>query len=311
MPTLPGFSDNPFLTHADLVTASHSLLIPLHTYKSPGGGRIKIPVETGTHFDEIAAQLEGFARSLWVAAPLIALQNSAPSPDQNERDAHLRTFPRGLIAGTTPELRDEYWGDVQDTDQRMVEMEILSFALLSAPEDFLPDSVTARKHLITWLQGINGKAIPTTNWLWFRVLTNLALVKTCGVPYDSLRESIAADLAILDSFEMGEGNGWNSDGKWGEGGRQADYYSGSFAIQFSQLLFVKFASDLDSERAEKYRKRAGLFALDLMRYFDADGLFLFEISGLWKEEADFQQELQYHSVVVLHIDSRWGPSGPL
>ena len=283
MPPLPGFTDNPFRTHEDLVTASHALLKPLHAYKSPGGARIKIPVETGTHFDETAAQLEGFARSLWVVAPLLALENEtknnaeatnaeATNPGRNE---HLQTFPKGLIAGTTPDLENEYWGAVQDTDQRMVEMEILSFALLCSPSSFLPTSDTARQNLITWLQNINGKAIPTTNWLWFRVLTNLALVKTCGVLYESLEKSIKADLLILDSFEMGEDNAWNSDGVWGEGGRQADYYSGSFAIQFSQLLFVKFAGDLDPERAEKYRKRAGLFALDQMRYFDADGPFLF------------------------------------
>ena len=276
MPALPGFTDNPFRTHADLVTASHALLKPLHAYKSPGGARIKIPVELGTHFDETAARLEGFARSLWVVAPLLSHEKEFTLPSQpgdKERNAHLHTFAKGLIEGTTPELVGEYWGAVQDTDQRMVEMEILSFALLCAPSSFLPTSSTARQNLIKWLQNINGKTIPTTNWLWFRVLTNLALVKTCGVPYETLEESIKADLLVLDSFEMGEGNGWNSDGIWGDEGRQADYYSGSFAIQFSQLLFVKFAGDLDPERAEKYKTRAALFAIDLMRYFDANGKF--------------------------------------
>lgn len=270
MPPLAGFTDNSFRTHADLITASYALLEPLHAYKSPGGARIKIPVETGTHFDETAAQLEGFARSLWVVAPLLALEKNTEHKNALQ-NAHLSTFPEGLIAGTTPDVKNEYWGPIQNTDQRMVEMEILSFALLCAPTSFLPSTDIAKMNLITWLQNINGKTIPTNNWLWFRVLTNLALVKTCGVPYETLRESIAADLKVLDSFEMGEGNGWNSDGVWGEGGRQADYYSGSFAIQFSQLLFVKFASDLDPERAKKYKKRAGLFALDFMRYFDADG----------------------------------------
>ncbi|KAH8597840.1 hypothetical protein B0O99DRAFT_507376 [Bisporella sp. PMI_857] len=280
MPPLSGFSDNPFLTHADLITASKSLLRPLHAYKSPQGARIKVPIETGTHFDETAAQLEGFARSLWAVGCLLS-----PANRDHHSDPELLTFPKGLVAGTTPGLEEEYWGDVQDTDQRMVEMEILSFALLAAPEKFWPsweegegtDEVrrveveSQRRNIVRWLQGINGKGIPTTNWLWFRVLTNLALVKTCGVPYEDLKESIQADFEVLDKFEMKGMNGWNSDGIWSDDGRQADYYSGSFAIQYSQLLFVRFASDIDPERAEKYRKRAGMFALDFIRYFDKNG----------------------------------------
>lgn len=54
-------------------------------------------------------------------------------------------------------------------------------------------------------------------------------------------------------------------------GRQADYYSGSFAIQFSQLLYVKFASHLDPERAERYRLGAREFGASFWRYFDKNG----------------------------------------
>lgn len=54
-------------------------------------------------------------------------------------------------------------------------------------------------------------------------------------------------------------------------GRQADYYSGSFAIQFSQLLYTRFAGDLDPERCEKYRAQAREFGKGFWRYFDQDG----------------------------------------
>lgn len=113
----------------------------------------------------------------------------------------------------------------------------------------------------------------TNAGLWFRVLTNLALVKTCQVPYSSLSDAIAADLTMLDSFERDGNNGWNSDGLWDDNGKQADYYSGSFAIQYSQLLFVRFGSDLDPIRAEKYCRRAGQFAIDFMSYFSDDGRY--------------------------------------
>jgi hypothetical protein len=64
MPPLPGFSDNPFKTRADFQSACVSLLRALKPYQSPGGARIKLPLVSGTHFDDIAAQLEGFARPL-------------------------------------------------------------------------------------------------------------------------------------------------------------------------------------------------------------------------------------------------------
>lgn len=272
---LAGFSDNAFVTRDDLVEASKALLAPLHQYKSPRGARIKIPVDTGTQFDETAAQLEGFARPLWVVGCLLG--GGFPL------DINLMTWPEGLTAGTDSLDVKEYWGDVADIDQRMVEMEIIAFALLSAPAAFWPtyktsdspeqikDVEDSRMKIIEWLQGINGKEIPQNNWLWFRVLTNLALIKTCGVPYSSLRDAIEADLAILDSFEMEGDNGWSSDGPWSDERRQADYYSGSFAIQYSQLLFVKYGSDIDPSRAERYKRRAGQFALDFVNYFDDEG----------------------------------------
>jgi hypothetical protein len=277
MPPLSGFSDNPFVTRNDVIQAAKALLGPLHKYKSELGARIKIPVETGTHFDESAAQLEGYARPLWAVGCLLA--GTSPT----EVDDELMSWPNGLIAGTDPNIVREYWGDVGDKDQRMVEMEIISFGLLSAPSIFWPsdnqsaspeDKVKGMKsktRIINWLQGINGKEIPQNNWLWFRILTNLALIKTCGVPYSSLKEAITADFKILDSFEREGTNGWNSDGPWSDQGRQADYYSGSFAIQYSQLLFVKFGSDIDPIRAEMYTRRAGQFALDFLGYFDNEG----------------------------------------
>jgi hypothetical protein len=156
----------------------------------------------------------------------------------------------------------------------MVEMEIISYALLSAPEViFHKQEPRARKNIAAWLGTINGKDFPTTNWLWFRVMTNLALVKVCGIPYEELKASMEADLSQLEKFYLDEG--WAADGTWSDEGRQADYYSGSFAIQFSQLLYVKMAEDLDPERCKRYREYASLFAASFWRYFGSDGTHVF------------------------------------
>jgi hypothetical protein len=92
--------------------------------------------------------------------------------------------------------------------------------------------------------------------LWFRVFANLGLKKN-GAEFD--QEQIEADLKQLDTFYRGFG--WSNDGP--EGYRQMDYYSGSFAIQYLQLLYSKLAGDADPERAEEFRNRARQYALTL------------------------------------------------
>jgi hypothetical protein len=49
----------------------YPVLDALAPHTSPGGARIVLGY-TGTHFDEAAAQLEGFSRPLWALASLIA-----------------------------------------------------------------------------------------------------------------------------------------------------------------------------------------------------------------------------------------------
>jgi hypothetical protein len=294
MPPLRGFSNNGFSSHADFREACISLLRQLNPYQSPGGARIKLPLATGTHFDDIAAQLEGYARPLWAVGALIHGDCLA----DDERSEIIEPYVRGLASGTDKN-HSEYWGPVVVRDQRMVEMEIISFALLVAPDAMYHNQTPeAQKDISTWLGTINGKDFPITNWLWFRVMMNLALVKVCGVPYEQLESSMASDLDQMEQFYLD--NGWAADGVWNENGRQADYYSGSFAIQFSQLLYVKMAEDLDPARCAKFRQRAAAFATSFWRYFDSNGAaipfgrsltYRFAFAGFWSAAAFAEVQL--------------------
>ncbi|PKS08403.1 hypothetical protein jhhlp_005347 [Lomentospora prolificans] len=283
MPPLPGFSDNPLKTRDDVTRAAKSLIRPLLSYFSPAKARIRIPISTGTHFDETAAQLEGFARPLWAIAPLLL---------GGDDDLELyEPWIEGFVAGTDPE-HPEYWGDIKDMDQRMVEAEMLAFALLGTPRHILWGrfSEKAKENLVAWFMKIQRKEMPPMNWLWFRVFVSLALLKVCGVEEETIRAQLEDDLNVLDSFYLTDG--WSSDGIWRgpddntkefdilketgitgrlPTGRSADFYSGSFAIQFSQLLYIRFAADLDPERAQRYREQARQFALGFSRYFDSAG----------------------------------------
>ncbi|KAI0547656.1 hypothetical protein F4679DRAFT_574682 [Xylaria curta] len=269
MPALEGFSDNTFESYDDLIKATVAILRPLERYKSVGKARIKIATATGAGFSETAAQLEGFARPLWAVAELLNLkvQNPTALPDLQELD--IESWITGLKNGVDP-ASPEYWGDVSDSDQRMVEMESIAYALLVSPSHFsFSEDQVARSNLVNWLRQINGRQMPLNNWRWFRVFVNLALVKSLGIPLEEVRHNIDDDLEALDSFYQEDG--WSSDGPWGEARRQADYYSGSFAIQFAQLLYIRFASDIDPTRADKYGLQAKSFASSFFRYFDSDG----------------------------------------
>lgn len=285
MPPLAGFSDNGFSSRTEAVAASKALLRPLVPYFSQGKARIKIPVTSGAHFDDTAAELEGYARPLWVVATLLAAQQRNAGHDDAESSSLLDHWIQGLQNGVDP-LHPDYWGAIGDWDQRMVEAEVISFALLSAPASFYdPLTEIARTNIRAWLKGLNGKVMPENNWRWFRVFSNLALIKVCGEDKDAYWPLINEDLNTLDKFYIDDG--WSSDGIWrpaaanakeegtGENatrGRHADYYSGSFAIQFSQILYAKFAADLDPERSHVFRIRAHQFIQSFWAYFDTCGM---------------------------------------
>ncbi|KAJ5114227.1 hypothetical protein N7456_002761 [Penicillium angulare] len=275
MPPLSGFSDNLFRDRDDLLLATTSLLRPLEAYFSPGNALVQLPVHSGAHFDETAAQLEGFARPLWSIAAAVADHSKIVTPEITRYVDRLVT---GLQNGINPE-HSEYWGEIGDWDQRMVEAEPISFALLLAPKTFYdPLPPTDRENLIQWLSGLNGRVMPQNNWRWFRIFANLALSEVCDVPHENVDQYIQDDFDMLERFELRDG--WSADGIWRQDsvsgqseesyGRQADYYSGSFAIQFSQLLYCIFASK-DIARVSRYKRQAREFARQFWRYFDEDG----------------------------------------
>ncbi|KAK4552181.1 hypothetical protein LTR86_010535 [Recurvomyces mirabilis] len=248
------FSQNPLKTRDDVAAACASLLDPLEAGFSPECALVRVG-GTGTRFDETAAQIEGFARPLWGLAPLLAGGVDYPK-------AHLWT--KGFASGTDPNGA-EFWGNMQDLDQRMVESCPIGYCLAIAGKHFWDPMTEAQKsNIAAWIGSMNDKEMPNTNWLWFRVFANLGL-KANKAPYSA--EQIEKDMVHLDTFHRGDG--WSNDGP--EGYTQMDYYSGSFAIQYLQLLYAQLNGTEDPKRAKEYKKRAQTFALDFVHYQDPDG----------------------------------------
>jgi hypothetical protein len=148
------FSTNPLLTRSDVVSAVTSLLDPLAAGFSPLSSLVKVG-SSGTRFDETAAQVEGYARPLWGLAPLLAGGSDY---------AGTQKFVDGLVAGTDPES-EEFWGYMEDQDQRMVEACPIGYTLAIANEQFWnPLSESQKKNVETWLGSMNDKDMPNTNW---------------------------------------------------------------------------------------------------------------------------------------------------
>lgn len=283
MPSLPGFTGNPLKTRSDMVLAAKAIIRPLIQYTSPGCAFVRLPVTSGTLYDDRAARLEGFARPLWVTGSLLASGDCC--------EELLARVITGLSNGTNP-AHDEYWGDIGDYDQRMVETEPIAFTLLSSPRHVLWDRLdsSVRYNIAQWFLQLNGKQMPRVNWLWFRIFTNLVLGELCEISEPGIRTQMDMDFEDLDSFYLQDG--WSSDGAWRKPeldddewllfqkagrvhsikpDRCVDYYSGSFAIQFSQLLYIRLAGDVDPQRTSRYQQQARDFGSQIWRYFNEQG----------------------------------------
>ncbi|KAK8111828.1 uncharacterized protein PG998_008285 [Apiospora kogelbergensis] len=232
-----------------------TLLDPLEPFFSPLKSRVRCPGATAVRFDQTASEIEGICRPLWGLACLLAGGGEYHGTEW---------WVQGIKAGTDPES-PEFWGYPRDNDQRMVEMCPFGYALAVAPEFWQSLNERERRNVETWLgNSINEKNMPNTNWLWFRVFANLGLKKNGG---KFSQDRLDSDIEHLNTFYRGDG--WSNDGP--EGIHQMDYYSSSFAIHFLQLLYAKLAGDEEPERAEEFKKRAQMAALDLVHYFDDEG----------------------------------------
>ncbi|WP_417307648.1 DUF2264 domain-containing protein [Devosia sp.] len=260
---------NPLRNRSDVERALRDSFAPLLPYFSPGSARVRLSA-TGAIFPPAAADLEGFARPLWGLVPLAAGGGSF---------AHWDLFRQGLANGTDP-AHPEYWGDFNGTDQRLVELAAIGFALRLAPHElWAPLPQSAKDNLAAYLLKARQQEYVDNNWKFFRVLVDLGLER-CGVDFD--RGLTREYLDELDGFYLGDG--WYRDGPV----RRIDHYI-PFAMHFYGLIYAVLQQG-DDARAARYRERAALFAEDIRHWFDADGgalafgrslTYRFACGGIW------------------------------
>ncbi len=247
----PPFVQNPLRSRADVQRAMVDLWHPLRSHFRRDGPAISLG-DTEADYGPDGRMAEAFLRPLWGLAPLLAGGGEVPDWD---------VVPRGIAMGCDPSDR-RYWGPCQNHDQRFVEMAPLSLALMLIPDRlWAPLEVSARRNVVAWLSTFNRHECVDNNWLFFRVLANLAL-RSVGAACDESR--LAADLQRLDAFYVGDG--WYHDGDT----PRRDYYV-PMAMHYCGLLYARHAREIDPSRAAEFRHRAGLFARQFAAWFAADG----------------------------------------
>ncbi|MCF1709922.1 DUF2264 domain-containing protein [Tabrizicola sp. J26] len=242
---------NPLRCRADLARAVGDLWAPLSRIFSEDGTRLVLGV-AGAKFDYEAAACEAMLRPLWGLAPLVA---------GGGEFADLDRMRQAILLGTTPG-QPGYWGQVFPNGQIFVEMAALASAILLSPTTFWhPLPPEGQTQLAEWLAQINRHSVVDNNWLWFRVLVNLAL-RSIGRDWDP--EATRAALDRIDHWYAGEG--CFRDGK----SRQIDYYT-PMAFHFYGLIMAQCAGDAFPEHAARARQRARDFAGTFDYWFAPNG----------------------------------------
>ncbi|PSS65925.1 hypothetical protein C6558_06020 [Ensifer sp. NM-2] len=245
------WSGNELRTRADVERALKSLCAPAEPNRSAGGARLRFDA-TAAHFDQAAADLEGFSRLLWGLVP--AQVGGADWIDWTP-------IARGLASGTDPH-HAEYWGQPTDRNQRLVELAAIGFALRLVPDKlWAPLGPDERENVVAYLKSGHACRFSENNWKFFRLLISLGL-NSVGAYRD--RDLDQAYIDELETFYFGDG--WYSDGD----ARRADHYI-PFAFHFYGLILAV----LDGRAyTQPYRERARLAADDMTRWFADDGAAL-------------------------------------
>ncbi len=247
-------------TRADAARLLLDMVRPLKPFYTPGKAWLKVG-DTAGHYGEKSARMEGFARVLWGLAPLWAQDNQdLPKDLRAEAEEWCNLYQEGMIHGTDPE-HPEYWGEVPDFDQKMVEIASIVTALCLVP-DKLWDPLTEKQkdNLYQWINQINSHKVHPNNWRFFRILTNMTFRKL-GLPWSE--ECFEDDWKIIEGCY--DGDGWYYDGN----PHQMDYYI-PFAMHFYGLIYSQVAQ-WDQEKGNVLRQRAQQFAQDFVYWFAGNG----------------------------------------
>lgn len=241
-------------TKKDYQEKLFEILNPLIPHYSEGKAQLTLGY-TGASYPPKIAGLEAFARVLWGLAPYFCGGGAS--------EEFEKIYVQGLTRGTDPN-DSEYWGEVAtDYDQALCEMAALAVGLLLAPEKlWIPLSANTKSNLAAWLNQINSKNVPGSNWMFFTVLVNVAFKKLGRAEFNSKKMNECLDA--INSYYVG--NGWYEDGP----SDRYDYYI-AFALHYYGLIYSAFMNEDDPKNSQEFKNRAAIFGKQFMYWFDEAG----------------------------------------
>ncbi len=244
-------SNSPLANRNDLANCCRQLLKAVDPFFKPQCSGLPLG-ETTTHYGKKVAEMEAFSRLLWGAFPLLA---------GNINCAEMGHYFTAIKVGTDP-THPEYWGEINDFDQRAVEMAVYGFGMALLGENFWTHFTDSEADNIQkWLEQSAWASIPDNNWHFFPIMVQIGF-KLSGKPYD--QKSLDFHFAKIEEYYLSDG--WYCDGI----GRPRDYYI-SMGFHFYSLFYAKLMKSHDPERSAVFVERAKLFAKDFIWMFAQDG----------------------------------------
>jgi hypothetical protein len=231
-------------TRAHWEAVADNLLAAVAPYATGDGALYHLPGEHTSWSGRLSDGLEGYARTLLLAA--------------FRRDEKvLERYADGLAAGTAG-----VWPRIEDRGQPLVEAASIALALrLTRPLlwDRLDDGV--RQRAAAWLgDALTAEAWPC-NWELFPVTVG-GFLQEIGHEPEASRAAIDRGLERIEQWYVGDG--WYTDGD----GRKFDYYNG-WAMHLYPVLHAWLADDADL--LELYGGRLEAHLADYARLFGGDG----------------------------------------
>lgn len=209
-----------------------------------------LPNKLATIYSDQVQRMENFSRPLW---GLVFFPMHIDSED---------LVFKYIIECLNPSSVN-YWGDIFDYDQRIVEIlpVILFIYKYSKEKEICKENYEI---IEKWFNQINHVLSSDNNWQCFILLTNTVL-KILGLRFSS--KKIEESINKIEKMYLG--HGWYSDGIQTN---QRDYYI-AFGIHYYLLLycFLCESNEIKAENIDRYKKRSIEFADSFIYWFADNG----------------------------------------
>ncbi|WP_211222933.1 DUF2264 domain-containing protein [Gelidibacter mesophilus] len=207
-------------------------------YQSPKGAYVNYPGEISGRGRKING-LEGFARFFPLAASWLS-SNRSENVILNDTSYNLvNILKKGLLNGTDP-ICLEYWGDVSDYDQRIVEAADIALSLwISKDQIWVNLTSDERYRIVRWLELSINKKVGDNNWKLFPV----TIIKVL----ESLGASNKKDLKYANElFETYKNKHYLGEGWYDDPPKGIDYYN-AWSIHYALFWLDQIDPNFDHD----------------------------------------------------------------